>query len=231
MNPARPAVLLDTPQGSIPLRYSIERIPDAPDPQVAATIARMNDYVLADYKTPYIRSDAQTAVALDPTNPLGAVHHFVRSRMEFCRDEKIAKPFEHLLPPGGYFAEAITRPIDVSLQYAATGQRVKGDCDCHSGYCAALLKALDIDCCYATISDDDDPTVFSHIYVVAYWRGMRVPLDCSHGDYVGWEKQRSPRDRYQEWGVHDRASWGALGVGMVLAGLAFYRWQKNGSVF
>lgn len=221
-----PAVLLDTPQGTYPLRYSIEQIPDQADAQVSAMINRMCQYVCQDSTSYPIAADAESAIAIDPSNPLAAVHSFVRSRMEFCRDETLAAPFTGKLPQDGnhYFVEAITRPVDISLQYAATGEKVKGDCDCHCGYCAALLRNLGIECAFATVSDAD-PRIFEHVYVVAYWRGKRVPMDCSHGQYAGWEK-RNQGDRYMEWPITDRAGWGAVAMGMLLAGYAAYRWSK-----
>lgn len=228
VTPAIAPVTLETPQGSVPLKYSIERVPDYSDPQVAATISRMCQYVCADCQTYPIKSDAQSAVALNPSDPLAGIHQFVKSRMEFCRDETLAEPYAHLLPKDGYFVEALNRPVDVSFKYAATGQRVKGDCDCHCMYCAALLKALDIDCCFATVgADANDPSVFSHVYVVAYWRGQRVPLDCSHGEYAGWETENK-YGKFKEWPVYDHAAWGSIAVGALLAG--WFLW-KNRKVF
>lgn len=228
MMPGMPAVLLDTPQGSIPLKYSIEEIPERPDDQVVATIARMNQYVCEDCQSGPIQYDAQCAITLDPNNPLAAVHAFVRSRLEFCRDEVSARPFEHLLPKNGYFVEALNRPVDVSLKFAATGQKVKGDCDCFCMYCAALLRALGIECCFATVgAEEKDPTVFSHIYMVVYWRGQRIPMDCSHGPYVGWETQNL-YGKYQEWAIVDRKSWGLVGMGMLLAG--WWAWRNRESI-
>ena len=91
-------------------------------------------------------------------------------------------------------------------------------------YCAALLKALDIDCCFATVSADPaNPSVFSHVYVAAYWRGKRVAMDCSHGPYAGWENPTSYR--LQEWPIHDRDSLALVGLAFVALG--WFVWSNR----
>ena len=230
---SRPLVtVLEDAQGT-PLKCTVERIPEESDAQVAATIERMCQYVCDDYKTAPIQMDAQSAVALDPSNPLGAIHAFVRSRIRFQRDEATAQPFNGLLKrPGNnatddYFVEALTRPVDISLQYARTQQPVLGDCDDFSMFCAALLKALGIDCAFATVAaSTDDPGSYSHVYTVAYWRGVRVPMDCSHGANAGWEVFDG-KMRFREWAVDDRAAWAGVGMLMLLGGWAAWKYRKQ----
>jgi hypothetical protein len=237
-----PYVMLDTPSGSAPLKYSIEQIPEEPDAQVAATIARMCQYVTQDYVHPIVQAAAQTALSfqLDPTHsyhippPLACIHSFVRSRLVFKRDEETAQPFAPLLKQPGqgakddYFVECLTRPVDVLWQYAQTGQPVAGDCDDFSMLCAALLMALGIDCCFATVgADASDPNVFSHVYVVAYWRGARYPIDCSHGPHAGWEAPNK-YGKFAEWPIYDRSTWGGLGVALALAG--FFAWHHRKTI-
>lgn len=223
MGPAtHPTVILETSDGCIPLRYTIERIPEQPDAQVAATIARMCQYVNEDCTSPLIQRDAREALALDPSNPFEAVHSFVRSRMKFKNDEAITAPYTWMLErPGAganddYFVEMLKRPVDVSEEYRLTGEKVEGDCDDFSMYCSAILRALSgaIRCCFSTVgANEKDPKVFSHVYVSAYINGQRVPMDCSHGQYAGWETLNR-FGKYQEWGM-DSSPWG----GVVLMGL------------
>ena len=220
--------VLETAQGDIPLKYSVVQLPDEADAQVAATIRLMQQYVCEDCQSGPIKYDAAVAVAGNPNDPLAAVHSHVRSRMFFKSDEASTDSFRWMLPTDGRehrFIECLRRPIDVSFEYANTNQPVPGDCDCQSLYCAALLKALGIDCAFVTIgASTEDPTVFSHIYVCAFYRGQRVYLDCSHGQYAGWHAYKDGM-RYQEWPVVDRSSWGALGLGIALAG--YWAWRNR----
>ena len=214
MNAAYPEVLLDTPQGSIPLKYSVVTLPDSADGQVDHTIELMNKYVCEDARTQAIQQVAQQALALDPDNPLAAVHQYVRGTMVFKQDEDTARPYEWMLPKDGqehYFVEALKRPVDVAFEYAATGKQVAGDCDDFSMMCAAILCALGVPCCFATVAaSSKDPSVYSHVYVVAYWRGQRCAMDCSHGQVAGFEAPNA-YGKFREWPVEDTASWAVIG--------------------
>jgi len=222
--------ILETSQGNIPLNYSVERVPEESDAQVAATIALMSKYVCADCQSGAVIYDAQCAVASDPNNPLAGIHQFVRSRLKFRNDEEIVQPYDWMLPKQGmsgedYFVECLKRPIDVSLEYANTQRQVEGDCDDFAMYCAALLKALNVDCAFATVgANSKNPNVFSHVYVVAYWRGNRYAMDCSHGPYAGWEVANE-YGKFCEWGIFDRTSYGLVGLG--IAALAWLAWVNR----
>ena len=227
---------IQTYGGAIPQRYTVERIPDAPDAQVAATIARMIQYVNADCQSYPIKHDADLAFTTDPNNVLAGVHSFVRSRLVFKRDEEIAAPYTFGLsrrgdgPNDDCVVEVLKRPVDISFEFAGTGQPIECDCDDFSMYCAALLRARGVDCCFTTVAaNSKQPDVFSHVYVVAYWGGRRIPMDCSHGAYAGWQTDNIYR--YQEWPIQDTAAWGAVGMAAVLAGLAWWRFNKTGRLF
>jgi len=229
---ATPLVLLDTPQGSLPLKATLERVPEDSDAQVAATIRRMCEYVNFDCQAGPIRYDAQSAIDRDPRNPLAGIHSLVRDRLRFRKDEALTQPFEWMLkkPEQDYFVECLKRPIDVALEFHSTGVQVEGDCDDFSMYTAALLRALGIDCAFATVgANPDEPGIFSHVYVVAYWRGARIPMDCSHGPCAGWEYAAPGSGlRHCEWPIHDRASYGLVGLGFLA--LAWLAWQNRETI-
>lgn len=228
---AAPVVLLDTPEGSLPLQASIEQVPEDSDSQVAHTIGLMSKYVCFDCQSSPIRYDAQLARESDPDNLLAGIHSVVRSRLRFRRDEEIADPFSWMLrrPGQDYFVECLKRPVDVALESSATGEPVEGDCDDFAMYAAALLKALGIDCAFATVAaNKDNPGCFSHVYTVAYWRGRRIPMDCSHGPYAGWEYAPPGAGlRLQEWPIYDRASYGLVGLGFVALGWLAWRYRHE----
>jgi transglutaminase-like putative cysteine protease len=77
----------------------------------------------------------------------------------------------------------------------------EGDCDDFSLLCASMLCAAHIKCTYVTIAADPEmPQRFSHIYVAAYVKSCRVPMDCSHGNLLGWETGKVYRK--VEWDVN-----------------------------
>lgn len=226
--------ILETPQGSIPLRYSVERVPEDSDGQVIATIRKMNEYVCADCKSPSIVYDAQLALSLNPNDPFDSIHRFVHSRFRFRNDEEIAQPYEWMLPKAGqqgdYFVETLKRPVDVSTEFALTGQPVEGDCDDFSMYCAALLKALGVECAFATVgANAKEPSVYSHVYVVAHVQGQRIPMDCSHGKYAGWEVY--PPDcgvKFAEWQVVEQQV--GFNWGVAAAALVWFLWRNRNDI-
>jgi transglutaminase-like putative cysteine protease len=111
--------------------------------------------------------------------------------MSFVEDSDIAAPIDI---GGADAVEVLVRPRDLSR-----GNDI-GDCDDYTGWTAALLEANGIPCTFCTVAADArDPARYSHIYVVAYLNGVRVPMDCSHGQYPGWESPVAYRKR--EWPV------------------------------
>ena len=127
---------------------------------------------------------------------LNRVWAHTKQNIKFQRDEVTGEGIAGL--PSDEVIETIIRPMDMATEIDAGGGAV-GDCDDFSMYVAACLKSLGIPCSFATIAADArDPEQFSHVYVVAYpmtVRGMRMrlPLDASHGEYPGWEKQSMGR--------------------------------------
>jgi hypothetical protein len=121
-------VTLETAQGEISLNYSVQVLPEQSDAQVAATIGLMNGYVCEDCISGPVVFDAQTALALNPDDPLAAVHSFVKQRMVFRRDEDITAGFDWMLPRNGednYFVECLKRPVDVSFRSIVVSRRLR----------------------------------------------------------------------------------------------------------
>lgn len=205
---------------------SVETLPDDADGQVEVTLRRMVKLASEDAASPEIQRDAQTCLHVGRGDPLEGIHGFIRSRMTFVTDEQQTDQHRGLLAgPDDYFVEAITRPRDVSKVIASSG-RAQGDCDDFSMYCAALLSACGVPCCFCTVAASDaQPRDFSHVYVVAYVDGVRIPMDCSHGSAVGWETPNR-LGRRKEWPVCNGSSpklEAAVGIGLALAVFALFR--------
>lgn len=209
---------------------SIETLPDDADGQVECTLSRMVQLAAADASCAEIQRDAQIALHAGRGNPLDGVHSFIRSCMSFATDESQTKAHEGFLPgPDHYFVEALTRPRDISRVIAATG-RAKGDCDDFSMYCAALLAALKVPCSFCTVAASGaQPGDYSHVYVVAFVDGIRIPMDCSHGSVVGWETPNR-YGRRREWPVYSGSSGTfetAVGIGLALTLFALYKFSRG----
>jgi len=184
------------------VRYESEEMPEDADAQVERTIARMCQYALEDSQTFLIRQDSQVALRYGGGNPLEGVFHLVKGRMKFQQDVDTAAHLPNIDPDE--VVEVLIRPVDVALAHREMGGVIE-DCDGYSMYCASLLLALGIPCCYATVAaDNEDTSRYSHVYVVAYptinGQVYRVPMDTSHGQYPGWEVPNE-FDKLREWPV------------------------------
>lgn len=204
-----------------PVRYSIKEVSDVPDEQVAQTIDLMREYAWEDSQSPTIRQDVAQCAAGDPLDDTWSYlsRREGRRSMQFVRDEQTGAPFADI---GRWnpIVETLMRPCD-----QATCPAPQGDCDDFSMYGAAHLLARGVPVSYCTVAADGaDPTIYSHVYLVAYPRsgkyaGRRVPVDLSHGPYVGWETENRFGKR-TEWPVDGCSPvLRMLGVGMLAAGL------------
>lgn len=212
---------------------SIETLPDDADGQVECTLSRMVQLASADASNPDIQRDAQVCLSLGRGNPLEGVHAFIRGHMSFETDESQTSAHRNLLPgPDHFFVEALTRPAVISKMISATGH-ARGDCDDFSMYCAALLTALKVPCSFCTVAASaTQPRDYSHVYVVAYPDGVRIPMDCSHGSTVGWETPNR-LGRRKEWPVYtgEAGKFEALvGIGLAIALVAFYHFRRMANV-
>jgi hypothetical protein len=204
------------------VRYSITEVSDVPDDQVAATLDLMRQYVIEDAARPEFQADV--AQAIQTGDPIADTWEYLRRNgrrgMRFVRDEATGAPFEagqqtHL---GGWrpVVETLMRPADQAL-IATPG----GDCDDFAMYGAAHLRARGVPVSFATVgADPREPDVYSHIYLVAYpqegpWAGQRVPIDLSHGSYLGWEVPGALNLKFQEWPL--QSGLGPFQLGMIAA--------------
>lgn len=223
MNPpsARPALL---PHGVMlhpalgPVRYSIREVSDEPDRQVAQTISMMSAYARADSTDPVLRADVARARATG--DPIADTWTHLRRGglrgMRFVRDEVTAAPFSEYeyASPGRWnpLVESFARP-----ELLARTEDPHGDCDCFCMYGAAHLIVLGVPCAFCTVAADaSDPGTFTHVYLVAYPDGERIPLDLSHGPYPGWETTKAYRR--QEWPVSQFGMAELAGIGAALIG-------------
>ncbi len=211
------------------VRYQLTEVSDDPDQQVAGTIALMREYANADGRSPVLYKDAaQARLSGDPlADTFDYLRRDGRRGMRFVRDEDTGAPFESIAP-GGWrpVVETLMRPYDQALS-----PYPQGDCDDFSMYGAAHLVAHGVPCSFVTVAaDQQTPGQFTHVYLVAYpkegaYSGQRVPLDLSHGPYLGWEVPNR-YGKFQEWPVN--RGLGLLGIG-ALAGGAYllYRALKG----
>ncbi len=211
------------PQGSMyhpafdaDVRYTTQELSDDPDTQVAQTCSLMAQYVREDAHSPEIFTDCVSASnAADPATVAADCWAFVRSRIRFVNDDVTAGPFAGMFKHP--IVETLCRPRDMSTRQ---GQRT-GDCDDFSMYLAALLTANKIPCKFCTVAADSaDPSRYSHVYVVAYPNGQRLPLDASHGQYPGWEVENKYGKRC-EWNITYGFPWEVLAAVAVLIMVAF----------
>lgn len=199
------------------VRYELRQTSDDPDQQVADTISLMRSYAAEDARSGAVLADsAQAAVSSDPiADTWNYLNRGSGARqMQFVRDEQTSAPAEQI----GQWRpciETLIRPVDQAVL-----PNPQGDCDDFAMYGAAHLMARDVPCSFATVAADGrDPSVYSHVYLVAYpkqgpYAGMRVPMDLSHGPYLGWEVPNQ-YGKFREWPC---SGLGLLGWGLIAGG-------------
>lgn len=186
-----------------PVSYQFEAMPDDPDAQVRITVRHLIENALAEFSSPIIQECAAEALRAGGGDPIYGVWLAVKPHMRFRQDFDIAADLQVDDPRKRSIVETIILPSWQAWLIKFRGQGV-GDCDCFTGYAAALLLALGIPTYMCTVSAEGErPWEFSHIYIVAYPNGVRTPLDLSHGPYPGWECPNLGRKR--EWPVSAEA--------------------------
>lgn len=208
------------------VNYQSQQLSDCPDQQVSATIDAMRQLVMQD--APYMQGEAMQAASGGNGNAVRGVFDYVKRKMRFQLDEHTADSINDFVPSSAEqpIVEILIRPRDLS-QLCMLQSNAVGDCDDFSMYAACLLTALGIPCSFATVAAaSQDPTAYSHVYVVAYPDGRRVPVDCSHGPHVGWEAPNR-YGKFREWSVGgsvvtDAVPW-LIVAGVAVAGFMYAR--------
>ncbi len=193
------------------------------DLQVAQTMRIMGDRATEDAANPIFQAFAGRVFdgvdSSDTPEIINRAYGHVRNAIRFQRDEESGAGLGALAPDD--LVEFIVRPVDMA-RYVDQGIAI-GDCDDFSMYLSALLATQGIPTKFCTVAvDDRAPDQFSHVYVVAYVDGQRIPLDASHGDFAGWEvEQERPIHRKQEWSSSGGCSLVSIGVIVAAAYLGY----------
>ena len=184
------------------VNYTLTRLPDNPDRQVAATVAQIVAYIKEDAQHPRIQEIARSCYRLGGGDPvLGVWKHVKQIRFEQDWDTAQALAVDDPRKPN--VIEVLIRPIDQAGQIDR-GNAI-GDCDCFQLYGLCLLTALGIPAALVTVAADSDrPKEYSHVYGAAYPNGQRLPLDFSHGPHPGWECNHLGKIR--EWPIDEGPS-------------------------
>jgi hypothetical protein len=215
------------------VNYSVHELGNDPDSQVSQTIQVMRERVAEDCTDPQFIARAQSiinpqGVEMDQNWIARQVWAHVKQAIQFQRDEATGVRGDGLSIGGGdpsNVVEVLIRPVDMA-RYIDQGIAI-GDCDDFSSYLAAMLKSLGVDCAFCTVAANAQvPKQYSHVYVVGYPDGQRVPCDASHGQWCGWEYGNGT-ERRTEWPVYDktRLFLGNLVVNAALVAGAWFGWQ------
>lgn len=210
-----------------PVSYHFETIPDDPDTQVKIAVHRVIQMAIEDCSKPIIRQKAAEALQAGNGDPVQGVWRSIKPHIKFRQDTDIARdlhvddirkwdPVETFIPPAS------------QAQLISTRGRGVEDCDGFSTYGACLMLALDIPVTVCTVAAERQrPWLYSHIYLVAYPNGVRVPMDLSHGPYPGWECPNLGRKR--EWVVCERTVQPSVILPLLLATAAggYLAWRES----
>jgi hypothetical protein len=179
--------------------YQFESMPEDPDAQVRMAIHKAISMVLDHVAQPIIQRDAARALDLGGGDPIRGVWKLAKPAIRFRQDFDIGQDLQVDDPRKRDIVETFIAPADQAklIQLRSSGVE---DCDGFTMYGACLLLALGVPVSMCTVSAErEKPREFSHVYLVAYWNGTRIPLDLSHGLYPGWECPNL--DRLREWPV------------------------------
>jgi hypothetical protein len=209
------------------VNYEFERMPEDDDAQVRMSVGKVIGFINTDAEQPIIKRNARQALGLGAGNPLVGVWRAVKPYIRFRDDAEIARDLRVSDPRKDDTVEVFIRPVDMAMLIESRGQGVE-DCDGFVDYAGCLLTALGVPVSLVTVSaDPDDPRRYSHVYLAAYYNGQRIPMDVSHGPYLGWECPNTGRLR--EWPVDSppSATLPLLGLFAVLAGLGAFALKKG----
>jgi hypothetical protein len=116
----------------------------------------------------------------DESELVERVFDYVKEKVQFVEDETILNELF-----------GIDRGVELLIKPARllSMPRPMGDCDDFSMLSHSLLSGLGIQSNFVTVAaDKNNPKKWSHVYLVAKLKdGREIPIDTSHGKYVGWE--------------------------------------------
>ena len=151
----------------------------------------------------------------------------IKPHIRFRQDFDIAQDLQSDDPRKRSIVETFIPPAVQALLIQLRGSGVE-DCDGFTMYGACLLLALGVPVSMCTVSAErSTPGLFSHVYLVAYWNGMRIPMDLSHGPCPGWECPNLGRVR--EWVVSGDTIRPSMFVPLLLVAAAggYLIWKGN----
>jgi hypothetical protein len=179
--------------------YQFDRVPDDPDTQVRLAVHAVIRMVLEDCGKPIIQRAAAQALELGGGDPITGAWRAIKPFIQFRQDVDIANDLDIEDTRKRDVVETFLSPATQARLIQLRGFGVE-DCDGYTMYAACLLRALGIPTTMCTVAAERDrPRLFSHVYLVAYRNGVRIPMDLSHGPYPGWECPNL--DRLREWPV------------------------------
>ena len=157
------------------------------------TILLMNQYAYEDSSHPILQLAAreirENARSNNDKDLAQATFDYVKSHVQFVEDESILTKLFGIDSD----VELLIRPARLLSM-----RNPMGDCDDFSMLTKSLLLALDVDSSYITVAADiDKPQKWSHVYVLTDGdeNGNSIPIDTSHGKYLGWEAQSTTREK------------------------------------
>jgi len=156
----------------------------------------MCDYIERAQSDPVIRLAGRFALehfganSTDPAMQAWAVFWFVKHNVKFVVDES---PMMRLGEPG-------QQDLLISPSVLIRMDQPQEDCDGFTMLGGALLKSLGVPFVIATIAaSPDDPSRWSHVFLLAQTPGGWLPLDISHGTGPGWMVPAAHTFRWQCW--------------------------------
>ena len=183
---------------SQPSRVQLQTFPAAQgtDAVTAQTVGIMCSYIKDACADPVIRLAAQHALknygqdANDPAMRAWAAFWFVKHQVKFVVDEA---PMMRLGRPN-------EQDLLMSPSVLIRMDKPQEDCDGFTMLGAALLKCLNVPFTIVTIAASaDDPSRWSHVFLMAHTGKQWLPLDMSHGSGPGWIVPAAHTYRWQCW--------------------------------
>jgi len=167
----------------------------------AQTIERMAELAGAASTTSAVRQMALQAAAgfSSQASQAGGIWKWIRARVHFQTDEQTARPIA---------ADPENTEVLIPPEHLLRMARPAGDCDDFSMLAAAMLMSLGIPSSFRTVAADPSSDRYSHVYVVAHTAEGRLPLDCSHGPFPGWEVRATGKAR--DWRIEETMGLGAI---------------------